>query len=202
MLKTPGAANNMAIPFTVFAGGCLTVLQVVATLGDGKARLSIFWKAAADLKEALYTFERRWCGKSLAPSAVPPQPNTPRMAAEGFEDAVEDALRTARAITRAERLDFFATLRSPSDVAGIATTAADSLRGRRTEAVTLGSDHEASVATARRAATEARACVSASQYRLDNMPDGPDKDLEKQALIKAQAEVIRTEAVLNEVSSA
>src|SRR4029079_17489276 len=112
-VETPSGVLQL----TIFAGGALTVLQVIAALADGKALLTIFWKASSDLKELLYTFEQKWCGKAAV------EAGGGFCAGSGFCEAVDEALRASRAVTRAERVDFFATLRSPSDVVAIASNA-------------------------------------------------------------------------------
>jgi hypothetical protein len=173
------------LQLTVFAGGALTVLQVIAALTDGKARLTIFWKAASDLKELLYTFEAKWCGKAMGEA--------------GFVDAVEEALRNARAVTRAERMDFFATLRSPSDVVAIASNAADVLRGRRAQATVLTVHHEEAVAEARRALASARAAVAASEFRTNALTDAGAREAEKTVLVNAQSEVVKADKLLHDL---
>lgn len=182
------------LELTVFAGGALTVLQVIAALADGKARLTIFWKAASDLKELLYTFEAKWCGKAAVTNA-----EGTCGAAAGFFEAVDDALRDARAVTRAERVDFFTTLRSPSDVVAIASSAADVLRGRRTPATILTVQHEEAVAEARRALASARAAVAASEFRMNASTDAGVREAEKIVLVNAQSEVVKAEKLLHDL---
>jgi hypothetical protein len=123
-IQDGGARATM--PLVLFAGGALTALQVMGALGDRKARLALFWKAGADLKEGLYTFEHAWGGGKGLVSG-----HGPTAAKDEFVAALDEQLRSARAIARAERLEFFATIRSPSDVAAVALSGADSLRARR-----------------------------------------------------------------------
>jgi hypothetical protein len=181
----PGTA---VFPLAFLAGGTLTVLQVVAALGDGKTRLAIFWKAGADLKEALYNFEHRWHRKVFEGS--------PAALADGFESAVEDELKFARSVTRAERLEFFANLRSPLDVAQVALAAVNGLRDRRTEVAAATSSRDEQIAAAKKTASEARAAVLASEFRLHAIAAGADKSAEQATLVNARAEVVRTEAIL------
>ncbi|HEX3596446.1 MAG TPA: hypothetical protein VHU80_15155 [Polyangiaceae bacterium] len=194
---TPSVTTqNGVLQLTLFAGGALTVLQVIAALGDGKARLTIFWKASADLKEALYTFERRWRGKCTAPGdggILGPDPE--------FAVALADAIGAAHAVTRAERLDFFATLRSPSDVAAIATTAFDSFRGRRADIADQLGKRDDGFAEARHALTAARAAVAASEFRLKALTDADAKKTEERTLLDVRAEVVRAESVVRAMSS-
>jgi hypothetical protein len=184
----PGTA---VFPLAFLAGGTLTVLQVVAALGDGKARLAIFWKAGADLKESLYTFEHKWHGKVFEGS--------PATLAGGFEQAVQDELKFARAVTRAERLEFFANLRSPMDVAAVAIAAANGLRDRRAEATATSSARDERITAAKKSVSEARAAVLASEFRLQSIAPAADKAPEQAALVNARAEVVRTEAILQEM---
>ena len=110
-------------------------------------------------------------------------------------------LKTARAVTRVERLEFFANLRSPSDVVGVAVTAVNSLRASRAEATTATALHTQQVAAARARAAEARADVLASEYRLRAVSDGAEHAASATALVNAHAEVVRAEAILHELIS-
>lgn len=184
-------SGSAMLPFALLAGGALTVLQVVAALSDGKARLSIFWKAGADLKEALYNFEHRWRGRVF-------QGDPSRVAAE-FDAAVQEELKFAYAVTRAERLEFFANLRSPSDVFAVAISAMNNLRERRVESSATFAARDDQIAAARKSVSEARAAVLASEFRLQAAADGTYKAAEQTALVNARAEVVRTEAILHEL---
>jgi len=188
----PGAA---VLPLAFLAGGALTVLQVAASLSDGKARLAIFWKAGADLKEALYNFEHKWHGRVLK--------GEPLAVCEEFDAAVQDELRLARAVTRAERLEFFANLRSPSDVVAVAMTAMNGLRERRAESGAVAVARDERMATAKKSVSEARAAVLASEFRLRAIGEGADRTTDRTAeeavLLNAKAEVVRTEAILHEL---
>ena len=186
--SSSGAA---VLPLALLAGGALTVLQVVASLADGKARLSIFWKAGADLKEALYNFEHRWRGRVF-------HGDPPCLAAE-FDIAVQEELKFAYAVTRAERLEFFANLRSPSDVFAVAISAMNNLRDRRVESSAVSAARDEQLAAARKSVSEARAAVLASEYRLQLAADGTAKAAEQTVLVNARAEVVRTEAILHEL---
>jgi hypothetical protein len=188
--QSAAGACSGALQLTVFAGGALSVLQTVAALSDGKARLTIFWKASADLKELLYTFEEKWCGKAVGAAGA---------SAPGFIDAVEDAVRGARAVTRAERVDFFTTLRSPSDVIAVAANAADVLRGRRQSTTVITVLHEEAIAEGRRALAAARAAVAASEFRMNAYTDALAREAEKTVLLNAQSEVVRAEKLLHDL---
>jgi hypothetical protein len=163
------------------------VLQVIAALGDGKARLSIFWRAGADLKERLYSFERQWIGKG---------------ASSALSDAIDAELRAARAITRAERLEFFATIRSPTDVLAVALAATDALKTRRGDATQGFAARDQQIADAQKALREARASVKAAEYRVSSTPDGPAKATEQTALVAAKAEEQRSQVLLDELMGA
>jgi hypothetical protein len=188
-VQTPSGVLQL----TIFAGGALTVLQVVAALADGKARLTIFWKASSDLKELLYTFEQKWCGKAVV------EAGGVLGVGAGFLDAVEDALRASRAVTRAERLEFFTTLRSPSDIVAIASSAAGVLRDSRAQAAVLTVQHEEAVAEARRALAAARAAVAASEFRMNALTDAAARSAEKTVLLNAQSEVVKGEKLLHDL---
>lgn len=185
------SSGSAMLPFALLAGGALTVLQVVAALSDGKARLSIFWKAGADLKEALYNFEHRWRGRVF-------HGDPPCVTAE-FDAAVQEELKFAYAVTRAERLEFFANLRSPSDVFAVAISAMNNLRERRVENSAAVAARDDQIAAARKSVSEARAAVLASEFRLQAVADGSNKAAEQTALVNARAEVVRTEAILHEL---
>lgn len=188
--RTP-SSGTAALPLALLAGGALTVLQVVAALADGKSRLSIFWKAGADLKESLYNFEHKWRGRVFQ--------GDPPCIATGFDIAVQEELKFAYAVTRAERLEFFANLRSPSDVFAVAISAMSNLRERRVENTVAVAAREDQIAAARKSVSEARAAVLASEFRVQAAADGANKAAEQAALINARAEVVRTEAILREV---
>lgn len=192
---TPGGLSATApgatvLPLALLAGGALTVLQVIAALGDGKARLAIFWRAGADLKEALYNFEHKWHGRVFQ--------GNPLRLADDFDAAVHEELRSARAVTRAERLEFFTTLRSPSDVLAVAVSTMNGLRAQRAEGNAVVAAREERISSARKTASEARAAVLASEYRLRTLTDAAEKQAEEAALVKARAEVVRAEAILHE----
>lgn len=193
-LLKEGGSTTSGVPVLVLSGAVLTVLQVLATLGDGKARLAIFWKAGADLKELLYTFEQKWHRtQSIQRAGVDPV-----VVSEEFLAAVHDDLRAARGITRAERLEYFATLRSPADVMALAIAAADSLRARRGEATTAVSGREERVAEAKKTVAEARAAVLASEFRLKGLA-GSEKASEETVLLKARAELVRAESIAQDL---
>jgi hypothetical protein len=61
--------------------------------------------------------------------------------------------------------------------------------------------HDDGVADAARAATEARAAVAASEFRLGALSDAVAKKAEEKTLLDARAEVVRTQKVLRELSS-
>jgi hypothetical protein len=185
------SSGSAMLPVALLAGGALTVLQVVAALSDGKARLSIFWKAGADLKESLYNFEHRWRGRVF-------HGDPPCVMAE-FDAAVQEELKFAYAVTRAERLEFFANLRSPSDVFAVAISAMNNLRERRVESSAAVAVRDDQIAVARKSVSEARAAVLASEFRLQAAADGSNKAAEQTALVNARAEVVRTEAILHEL---
>jgi hypothetical protein len=191
-LLKPGAVVGAGLPLALLAGAVMTVLQVLASLADGKTRLSIFWKAGADLKEALYTFEEKWNnGSAFAKDTGILTPE--------FVKAVNDELRAARAVTRAERLEYFSTLRSPTDVLAVAVASADALRARRAEGATTIATREQKVGDARRTVVDARAAVLASEYRLARLTVDAEKVAEESVLLKAQAELVRAESVAKEV---
>jgi hypothetical protein len=185
------SAGTAALPFALLGGGALTVLQVVAGLADGKARLSIFWKAGADLKESLYNFEHKWRGRVF-------RGDPPCVAAE-FDAALQEELKFAYAVTRAERLEFFSNLRSPSDVFAVAISAMSNLRERRVESSVAVAARDEQILAARKSVSEARAAVLASEYRLQVAAAGTNQGAEQTVLLNARAEVVRTEAILREL---
>jgi hypothetical protein len=187
-------ASDAMLSLTVFGGGVLTILQVMASGGDARARMTIFWKASSDLKEALYTFEDKWRERTVVTESdkvvVDPK----------FRDALLEELRGARAITRGERLEFFATVRTPADVLSTAMAAADGLRGRRTDVTTALSARTQRIADATKAAADARGAVAAAEYRLQEAPSEELQKAARLALTGAKADLIRAEAVLHEIS--
>lgn len=194
-LVKQNATPTTAFTLAVFSGGILTVMQVLAALTDGKAKLSIFWKASSDLKEALYTFEQKWRQRAFVPEG-----NRLVLTPEATV-AVEDARRTARAVARSERLEYFSAMKTPADVLAVAVAAADSLRARRAETVAAVSGREQRIADARKAVAEARASVLASEYRLEALSDPAEKTAEAKILMKARAELVRAQSVAQEVAN-
>lgn len=197
VLMVRGAVTtSSALPLAFFSGAALTVLHVLASVGDGKARLSIFWKAGADLKDALYTFEAAWpAGRGFEPGGGGIR------ATAAFADAVHNELRAARAITRAERLEYFATVRSPTDVLAVAIAAADTLRARRSEVLGTLATREQHLAEAKRAVVEARGGVAASRYRRELLSTDAERQAEDAVLLRAQADLVKAEIVLRETMS-
>jgi hypothetical protein len=114
--------------FGVLVAGGLAVLQILAASGDPKARLGTFRKARADLKESLFTFVETWKGRVTEGSAPgKPQPSP------DFVTALLQEVRTARKVARCERDEYFATFKSPGEIATAAGQALDVVRGRQGE---------------------------------------------------------------------
>ncbi len=122
-----GEKSTVAANLGLFITAFLVTLQLLASVSDVKSQIGIFWETAADLKDALYSFEQAWRGKSWA--------TDPAIRAE-FRVALLDQLRSARVETRKERSQFFQTLKSPSDLVNSLLQAVSAVRGARTEVFT------------------------------------------------------------------
>lgn len=178
------------------------VLQVLSGGADTKAQLGSFWRASSDLKEGLFTFLHAWEGRALDAEG--------RLGGE-FEVALWQELSTARRVCREEREAYFATFRSPTEVANLVTQPLSDLRMRLSEVnATRGVDQQmgrdlAREATfqlsgARRALIDAKAVVAQRRAKLDALVLDKAADAEiaaaKFALSDAEAEVVRATEVL------
>ncbi len=133
----------------VLAAGIFGVMQILAAGSDPKSRLGGFRKARADLKEAMFTFQENWRGRSiiLAGSEAKPEPEPE------FMTALYQEIRSGRKIAREERDTYFATFKSATEILGVANTAIEAVRGRRAEV--SGALKEASAAETTHAAAMA-----------------------------------------------
>jgi ABC-type multidrug transport system fused ATPase/permease subunit len=172
----------------------LFMLQVLAASVDKKAQIGAFWRASADLKEALYTFEHTWQGKVCgADGAV----------AADFEMALWQEVRNARRIAREERDAYFATFRSPTEILSVATMSIEGLRARGAEAAALRAEDERVarssaqqyLAEAQRGLIEAKARLAAATARGEDLKASGTAEPETLAatseIAAARSEVVR-----------
>lgn len=163
----PIAVAQVAI-FVALAWG---VLQVVAGLADQKAKLAGFASASANLKEALYTFEETWRGRTLVKDgAADPE----------LETAVLQEVANARRIARAERDAYFGDIPSTVDVAKQLGDALDQVgrnaaalgEARKTRAEpkeTARATAETNVTFERQRMIDAKAAAKARRTKLDRL---------------------------------
>lgn len=178
------------------------VLQVLSGGADTKAQLGAFWRASSDLKEGLFTFLHSWQGRAIDAEG--------RLGAE-FEVALWQELSNARRVCREEREAYFATYRSPTEIANLVTQPLSDLRMRLSEVGAVrGVDQQVGrdlareatfqLSGARRALIEAKAIVAQRRAKLDALiadkAAEPDVTSAKLALSDAEAEVVRATEVL------
>lgn len=116
----------------------LMLLQLLSTLTDRRAQVTLFWKSSADLQERLYSFEDRWRGRPLVQQF---SGEGPRVSAEFLVDLGEEIAK-ARAIEREERTAFFASMISPRDLLSIVTQGIGAIRTSRDSAVAARKEEE------------------------------------------------------------
>lgn len=93
-----------ATQVTAVLTGVLAIHKSVAAWLDKRQLFGHFWRASAELKELLYSFELKWRGKAVAGGALRP---------ELCEALVADLTR-ARQVVREERQGFYELYKSPS----------------------------------------------------------------------------------------
>lgn len=98
------AASWSATQVTAVLTGVLAIHKSVAAWLDKRQLFGHFWRASAELKELLYSFELRWRGKAVAGGALRPE----------LCEALLDDLARAREIVREERRGFYELYKSPS----------------------------------------------------------------------------------------
>lgn len=153
------------------------VLKVIAMLTDQKEKLAGFSKASADLKEALFTFEETWRGKTLL--------EEDRLVPD-FETAVLQEIANARRIARAERDAYFTGISSTVEVA---TAFGDALEKVGESATSLGQirkDRALALEGSRSRIVEERQRLIAAKAKLT----ARQRKLERLIADKAEAETI------------
>jgi len=83
------------------------LLEMAVGALDTRDRIRIFWETGAELKNRLYTFENQWRRNVLTPEGT---------LKREFIVALEHELAEARILEKAERLQFFQTMASPSSI--------------------------------------------------------------------------------------
>ena len=124
LLKVP-YGTVIGTQIGVVIAGVFGALQVLAGHVDNRARMAVFWKSRADLKEIMYRFEDKWKGKAVRDKKF----------TDNFQAALESVLRDARAIGDAEREAFFATYRSPTEMIAAAQTIVGAVQAKAAAAV-------------------------------------------------------------------
>jgi hypothetical protein len=96
-------ASTMAV-ITAMITGILAIHKTLAAWLDKRQLFGHFWRASAELKEVLYSFEQAWGDKAVQDGA--PQPE--------FLQAVQTDIARARQIVQAERQGFYEIYQSPA----------------------------------------------------------------------------------------
>jgi hypothetical protein len=109
--------SSIPSQITAILTGLLGVQKALSSWLDKRKLVGHFWKASADLKEALYSFENKWKEKDVSELA------------DSFVEDIESGIQAARTIIRKERETFFQMYSLPSvDVMGQLKTAGDSAK--------------------------------------------------------------------------
>lgn len=87
---------------SVIIAGVLSAHRMLSTMLEKRNLVRHFWKAQAELKTLLYSFEDKWRGKALASKTAPPV-----FSAELMKD-VRAQIRQARQVKQREQEEFFA----------------------------------------------------------------------------------------------
>lgn len=115
-----GDATMTSAQLTAVLTGLFAVHKSVGAWLDRRKRIGHFWKAGAELKELLYSFEEQWKGKAAQGG---------ELTAELLEALDEDVAR-ARALVRKERDAFYELYHLPS--MDILTRLQESFKATRT----------------------------------------------------------------------
>jgi hypothetical protein len=188
--RDPGG-QIIAAQIGVLGAGALGTLQMLSSVVDVKARVGAFWKASADLKELLFTFEDRWKGRAAGQDAK---------LTNDFKMAVLEAVQQARRISREERDAFFGSYRSPAEVLSTVGSVMDVVRGRRQEVGALQRDalaartamqdaFDSGVRALRERMLDARAAVAGAEERVSALANSPEEPAAKAALAQARADL-------------
>lgn len=168
-------------------------MKALAVGTNYKARLTGFWAATQDLREALYTFEANWQNKLQTREAL---------LGTDFHIALLEELRAARLIVRREREAYIEALASPNDIFSSASDVLSSVDTRIASVVTarksvaegkeaLSTATAKDVAETRRKLIEAKSKLSSSEFGLSAAQEAGLADLDsyKKAIVDAKAEV-------------
>lgn len=183
------AVSNQLIVSLVglLVGGAFTALKLLATGFDATTRMGIFWKAGADLKEALYAFEETWADKAVSERTLSAE----------FVAAVEVAVVKGRGISNDERRAFFATYKSPADLLSVVSGSIDGAKQARADLLgalaetakardAAGEKREKALDDARAAWVKAVAALTGKQVAWEQA-DAGGKQAAKAALVAATA---------------
>jgi hypothetical protein len=194
--RDQGSQAIIAAQVGILGADALGTLQMLSSVVDVKARVGAFWKASADLKELLFTFEARWRGRALDGGSK---------LTDDFKTAVVEAVQQARRIAREERDTFFGSYRSPTEVLSTVGSVLDVVRGRRQELATVQREalaartsmqdaFDSGVRALRERVLDARAAVAGAQERVDALPpNSADRPSAETTLAQARAELKRAE---------
>jgi hypothetical protein len=95
---------STAAVITAMITGILAIHKTLAAWLDKRQLFGHFWRASAELKEVLYSFEQTWVDKTVQGDMAQPE----------FLQAVQTDIARARQIVRAERQGFYEIYQSPA----------------------------------------------------------------------------------------
>lgn len=95
---------STAAVITAMITGILAIHKTLAAWLDKRQLFGHFWRASAELKEVLYSFEQTWVDKAVQDGVAQPE----------FLQAVQTDIARARQIVQAERQGFYEIYQSPA----------------------------------------------------------------------------------------
>lgn len=204
--KTITEQTSISAQIAVFVTATFGILRILAIATDRKACIGTFWKASADLKEALFTFEEAWRKKVVGKDSS---------VSQEFVTALLGELRFARKVARAERDSYFSAFNSPVDLMNTVSTGIDLVRTRRQDVTALQMEQVTARRVKEEAAAkrfsdlhdkiiEAKAKVLSQESKLaelkklqaEGRPDAGEIAKTELALLEARTEHVRVQAVL------
>lgn len=109
-----GAAHSTAAEITAVITGILAVHQALAAWLDKRHMVGHFWRASADLKELLYSFEGTWRAGVYADPGEGAGEGESKGIAPAFLEALSADIGRARQIVRKEREGFYELYNTPA----------------------------------------------------------------------------------------
>ncbi|MCK4465081.1 MAG: hypothetical protein KAU83_05160 [Bacteroidales bacterium] len=106
LTQLPGiSGSSVAAQITAVLTGLLAVHRSLSSWFSKRQLMGHFWKASADLKESLYSFEERWRGNAVTEN---------NKLKDDFVKGVYNGIDYARKIVKEEKINFFKLHSLPS----------------------------------------------------------------------------------------